>query len=192
MEVSFPDWRFHRRGASGGYGDTVLGRRPSSWSFSQWTRGLPPGELESQEGELWLLYVCLYQITDQSIYPFCIRWSRWSRCLREYLLLFHIAPGRLQWSYWEWWHWHLLNEVRDTEYEQTIFKTIDGACHGCHGSPDTTERYRRGRRGTPKTVSETKAQAWNEFGEAMENNFCCSGKLFDGLRGGDETMHMLY
>lgn len=30
--------------------------------------------------------------------------------------------------------------------------------------------------GTPKTVAKLKSQAWNEFGEAMENNF------LDGLK----------
>lgn len=50
--------------------------------------------------------------------------------------------------------------------------------------------------GTPKTVAKLKSQAWNEFGEAMENNFWMGSKLFWQtvwwLKGGDDTMHKLY
>ncbi|TWW80160.1 hypothetical protein D4764_10G0011900 [Takifugu flavidus] len=46
------------------------------------------------------------------------------------------------------------------------------------GTPEAADRYRQAKRSAATAVAEAKTRAWEEFGEAMENNFRTASKRF--------------
>ncbi|TWW80933.1 hypothetical protein D4764_01G0007480 [Takifugu flavidus] len=46
------------------------------------------------------------------------------------------------------------------------------------GTPEAADRYRRAKRSAATAVAEAKTRAWEEFGEAMENDFRTASKRF--------------
>ncbi|TWW59208.1 hypothetical protein D4764_06G0007380 [Takifugu flavidus] len=46
------------------------------------------------------------------------------------------------------------------------------------GTPEAAERYRQAKRSATTAVAEAKTRAWEEFGEAMENDFRMAPKRF--------------
>ncbi|TWW81657.1 hypothetical protein D4764_01G0014720 [Takifugu flavidus] len=46
------------------------------------------------------------------------------------------------------------------------------------GTPEAADRYRQAKRSAATAVAEAKTQAWEEFGEAMENDFRTTSKRF--------------
>ncbi|TWW68331.1 hypothetical protein D4764_19G0001290 [Takifugu flavidus] len=52
------------------------------------------------------------------------------------------------------------------------------------GSPEAADRYRLAKRVAAATVAEAKTRAWEEFGEAMEEDFRSAPRRFWRLRGG--------
>ncbi|TWW74691.1 hypothetical protein D4764_14G0006940 [Takifugu flavidus] len=46
------------------------------------------------------------------------------------------------------------------------------------GTPEAADRYRQAKRSTATAVAEAKTRAWEEFGEAMENDFRTASKRF--------------
>ncbi|TWW76609.1 hypothetical protein D4764_13G0012710 [Takifugu flavidus] len=46
------------------------------------------------------------------------------------------------------------------------------------GTPEAADRYRQAKRSAATAVAEAKTQAWEEFGEAMENDFRTASKRF--------------
>ncbi|TWW81779.1 hypothetical protein D4764_01G0015940 [Takifugu flavidus] len=49
------------------------------------------------------------------------------------------------------------------------------------GTPEAADRYRQAKRSAAMAVTEAKTRAWEEFGEAMENDFRTASKSGDGV-----------
>ncbi|TWW81730.1 R2DM Retrovirus-related Pol polyprotein from type II retrotransposable element [Takifugu flavidus] len=102
---------------------------------------------------------------------------------------------------------HVPGEAGDIESEWTMFRAsiVVGACRGGNartrwwtpavrdavklkkesyrallacGTPEAADRYRRAKRSAATAVAEAKTRAWEEFGEAMENDFRTASKRF--------------
>ncbi|KAI3364814.1 hypothetical protein L3Q82_000924 [Scortum barcoo] len=68
-----------------------------------------------------------------------------------------------------WW----TPEVRDAvRLKKESYRTML-AC----GTPDTVDRYRQAKQATARTVLEAKTRVWEEFGEAMEEDYRAGGEL---------------
>lgn len=62
------------------------------------TRGLPSLVFKSQEIKLWLLFVHMHQIINQSIH---LSWSRWGRCSKKAkysVMLFGVLTPQCSWG----------------------------------------------------------------------------------------------
>ncbi|TWW80180.1 hypothetical protein D4764_10G0012100 [Takifugu flavidus] len=103
---------------------------------------------------------------------------------------------------------HVPGEAGDIESEWTMFRAsiveaadrccghkVVGACRGSNtdavklkkesyrallacGTPEAADGYRRAKRSAATAVAEAKTRAWEEFGEAMENDFRTASKRF--------------
>ena len=47
------------------------------------------------------------------------------------------------------------------------------------GTPEAADRYRQAKRSAAAEVAEAKTRTWEEFGEAMENDFWTASKILD-------------
>ncbi|KAI3368112.1 hypothetical protein L3Q82_007839 [Scortum barcoo] len=45
------------------------------------------------------------------------------------------------------------------------------------GTPDAVDRYRQAKQAAARAVLEAKTRVWEEFGEAMEEDYCAGGEL---------------
>ncbi|TWW62402.1 hypothetical protein D4764_04G0010490 [Takifugu flavidus] len=90
---------------------------------------------------------------------------------------------------------HVPGEAGDIESEWTMFRAsiVEAADRCCGrkvlkkesyrallacGTPEAADRYRRAKRSAATAVAEAKTRAWEEFGEAMENDFRTASKRF--------------
>ncbi|TWW71602.1 hypothetical protein D4764_16G0000990, partial [Takifugu flavidus] len=97
---------------------------------------------------------------------------------------------------------HIPGEAGDIESEWTMFRAsiveaadrccghkVVGASRGGNartrwwtpaacGTPEAADRYRQAKRNAATAVAEAKTRAWEEFGEAMENDFRMASKRF--------------
>ncbi|TWW74022.1 hypothetical protein D4764_14G0000230 [Takifugu flavidus] len=91
---------------------------------------------------------------------------------------------------------HVPGEAGDIESEWTMFRAsiveaadrccgrkVVGACRGGNArtrwwTPAAADGYRRAKRSAATAVAEAKTRAWEEFGEAMENDFRTASKRF--------------
>ncbi|KAI3362780.1 hypothetical protein L3Q82_001832 [Scortum barcoo] len=64
------------------------------------------------------------------------------------------------------------------------------------GTPDAVDRYRQAKQAAARTVLEAKTRVWEEFGEAMEEDYRSasknSGKPSGASEGGSSTLPTLF
>ncbi|TWW74689.1 hypothetical protein D4764_14G0006920 [Takifugu flavidus] len=82
----------------------------------------------------------------------------------------HLAACRGGNAQTRWWTPALRDAVR-------LKKESYRALLAC-GTPEAADRYRQAKRSTATAVAEAKTRAWEEFGEAMENDFRTASKSF--------------
>ncbi|KAI3373105.1 hypothetical protein L3Q82_006434 [Scortum barcoo] len=118
-------------------------------SFSQIPR--EAGDIESE----WTYVLCLH----------CRRGSSVEVVDARSLVPVVVAISRTRW--WT-------PEVRDAvRLKKESYRTML-AC----GTPDAVDRYRQAKQATARTVLEAKTRVWEEFGEAMEEDYRSASKRF--------------